>query len=155
MRRRDHVERGLLDLGVRLEVGPDERAVPGPVDFGVAGGVDSEPAPAALDVGPERGLRGRVQHVAGRVEEDDGGDVGPQRAEVGRVLGRRDGEPAGGGDLAERPDAGRDRGVAEPLGPREHDHALAVRVGRAGRRGTRVPATRDENEEREQPDHSA
>ena len=70
--RRDDVDRRRLDLRMPRRPGADEPPVPRPVALGVGGRVDADVAVAGADVGLERGLLRRVEHVAGREQEDDG-----------------------------------------------------------------------------------
>ena len=115
----------VLVLGMVLEVGADQLAVPGPVVLGVRGGVDPSEAATSLDVGLERRLLLGVQDVAGRGEEDDGVVLLERLgSEVGRVLGVVDGDPLGAGHLAHGGDALLDRVVPEHGGLAKDQHEL-------------------------------
>ncbi len=118
---------------VRVEVGADEVAVPGPVVLGVGRRVHARVAAAGADVALERGLLRGVEHVAGGGQPHDGlvlREVGV--GEGVRVLGRGDGEIVGGAELLDRRDAGRDRVVPEPgrLGEDQHVERGGVGGGR-------------------------
>ena len=132
------VDGGLLDRGMRPEVGADEPAVEGPVVLGVGGGVDPDPAAAVADVGAEGALPTRGEHVPGGAEEDDGviaaQALGRERS---RVLGRGDREAVRAAEAPDRRDSGWNRIVSESSSFGEHEHRgaglrLRLRVARAG-----------------------
>jgi hypothetical protein len=119
---------------VRLEVGADQAAVPGPVVLGVGGRVDADVPTARGDVGLEGVLLGGVEHVAGGRQPHHRlvpGQV--RRREVVRVLGGGHREPVGAAELADRVDPRRYRVVPEAGGLREHQH-VCQRPGRFHRR---------------------
>ena len=125
---------GFLDRRVRLEVRADQVAVPGPVVLRVAGRVDADVAAAILDEALEGLLLRRVEHVAGRVQEDDHAKPREIGGREGRgVFGCLDGE-AGCEQVLHRGDAGLDAVVAEASRLREEQHAGCVghrwRLGR-------------------------
>jgi hypothetical protein len=89
-------------------------------------------AAARADVGLERRLLGRVEHVPGGVEEDHGLVPGQARGgELAGVLGRGDGEVVGSAEIPDGLDAHRNRVVPEPGGLGEdQDVVRGVRGGR-------------------------
>ena len=124
-----------LHGGVAGEPGAEQLAVERPAVLGVGRGVHADEPAAAAHVLLQRGPAGRVEHVTGRGQEHHRPVAGqPRRRERGRVLGRRDGEPGVGRELADRGDAGRDRCVPEAGRPGEDQHPVRHRSGRrAGR----------------------
>ncbi len=120
-----HLDVGLLDSGVRGEVGADQVAVERPVVLRVRGRVDADEAAARSDVRLERRLLGLVQNVAGGVEEDHRlvtAQVGG--GEVVAVLRGRHRETVGGAEVADGLDPCRDRVVPESGRLGEHEDVV-------------------------------
>jgi hypothetical protein len=67
---------GLLNLGVGLEVRPDQAAVPRPAVFGVGRRVHTGEAAAAVDVALEGALLLLVEHIASGGKPYHGGKPG-------------------------------------------------------------------------------
>ena len=81
-----------------VKVGADELAVPWPIVFGIAGGMNADIATTPLDVAFKGGLLIVVEYFAGGKEEDDGVvlfEVGV--SEGGGIFGEVDGNVMCGG----------------------------------------------------------
>jgi hypothetical protein len=111
----------------------EHAAVEGPVLFRLGGGVYADVAPTVAEVRLEGGLLGRVQYVAGGVEEHHGPVVGQiGRGESAGVLRDGDGEPV---RLAQCPDGAytvRDGRAPSARRLREHQHLVAGRSAGCG-----------------------
>lgn len=66
------VNRGLLDVRMRFEIGTDKFSVKGPAIFGIGGGVNSYEAASLLDVGFEGLFLFGVKDVASCGKKDYG-----------------------------------------------------------------------------------
>ncbi len=104
-----------------------------PVRLGLDRRVDAQEAAALVEVGLERGLLGVVEHVPGRVEEDDRPvQLEVRGVELAGVVGDIDVEPVLGAELGDRADAGARRGMLLGRRLREDEHLVldAAAVGR-------------------------
>ena len=110
---------------------------------------------AAAHVALECALLNVVEHVAGRAQEDHRVVTRePRVGEHGGVLGRIDGDPVRGAELAQRAHGCRNRVVPEPGRLREREHAQAGLRGGDGRRGERQEEERRSARECRQLRHS-
>lgn len=65
------IDRCPLRLGVVGEVGPDQTAIPGPVVFGIGGGVNPDESISGLDEALHRPLLLGIEDVFGSAEKHD------------------------------------------------------------------------------------
>src|SRR5205085_5940365 len=111
-------------VGMTIEPGAGESAVPRPVILGVGGGMNSDVSTTSLDVALEIVLLCGVQYVAGGVQEDDCA-VACQifRGESARVFSRVDREPILLPELPNSGTADSDGAVTESRRLGEHEYA--------------------------------
>src|SRR6188508_1170916 len=103
------LNRRVLNIGMPVEIGPDQGPVERPVVFRVGGRMNADEAASPADIPLERGFLRRVQHVAGGGEKHDRLVLGERFVrEHSRVLGRVDRKSTRAALLADSVDAGRD-----------------------------------------------